>query len=140
MKIYNKKVFASGVFMAALGLLNLITSIMNPGISKGRHGKSLLQRRISLAAAELPGIFSFLRIGQQLSVKFDDHPVISIAVLGHIHIQPEIDGAHDGISALFMDDILDGRAIGVDDLVQPVKNRIGISLVGMGVQKCCLRG
>ena len=28
MKIYNKKVFASGVFMAALGLLNLITSIM----------------------------------------------------------------------------------------------------------------
>ena len=28
MKIYNKKVFASGVFMMALGLLNLITSIM----------------------------------------------------------------------------------------------------------------
>lgn len=28
MKIYNKKVFASGVFMMALGLINLITSIM----------------------------------------------------------------------------------------------------------------
>lgn len=28
MKIYNKKVFASGVFMMALGLLNLITSII----------------------------------------------------------------------------------------------------------------
>ena len=28
MKIYNKKVFASGIFMMALGLLNLITSIM----------------------------------------------------------------------------------------------------------------
>ena len=27
MKIYNKKVFASGVFMVALGLLNLITSM-----------------------------------------------------------------------------------------------------------------
>ena len=28
MKIYNKKAFASGVFMVALGLLNLITSMM----------------------------------------------------------------------------------------------------------------
>ncbi|HIS26088.1 MAG TPA: DUF2178 domain-containing protein [Candidatus Pullilachnospira intestinigallinarum] len=28
MKIYNKKVFASGIFMEALGLLNLITGIM----------------------------------------------------------------------------------------------------------------
>ena len=28
MKIYNKKVFASGIFMMALGLLNLITSIV----------------------------------------------------------------------------------------------------------------
>ena len=28
MKIYNKKVFASGVFMMVLGLLNLITSII----------------------------------------------------------------------------------------------------------------
>ncbi len=29
MKIYNKKVFVSGVLMAGLGVLNLITSIMN---------------------------------------------------------------------------------------------------------------
>lgn len=29
MKIYNKKVFVSGVFMAGLGTLNLVTSIMN---------------------------------------------------------------------------------------------------------------
>ncbi len=29
MKIYNKKRFASGVFMIALGLLNLIASLMN---------------------------------------------------------------------------------------------------------------
>ena len=27
MKIYNKKVFVSGIFMVALGILNLITSI-----------------------------------------------------------------------------------------------------------------
>lgn len=32
MKIYNKKVFASGIFMAALGLLNLITSIMRKAL------------------------------------------------------------------------------------------------------------
>ena len=29
MKIYNKKVFVSGVFMAGLGALNLVTNIMN---------------------------------------------------------------------------------------------------------------
>lgn len=32
MKIYNKKVFASGVFMTALGLLNLITSMMRQDV------------------------------------------------------------------------------------------------------------
>ena len=32
MRIYNKKVFASGVFMTALGLLNLITSMMRQDV------------------------------------------------------------------------------------------------------------
>lgn len=32
MRIYNKKVFASGVFMMALGLLNLITSMMRQDV------------------------------------------------------------------------------------------------------------
>ena len=35
MKIYNKKVFASGVFEMALGLLLLITSIVRQDLSAG---------------------------------------------------------------------------------------------------------
>lgn len=33
MKIYNKKVFASGIFMVGLGFINLIADIMNKNIA-----------------------------------------------------------------------------------------------------------
>lgn len=35
MKIYNKKAFASGVFMAALGMLNLIAGVMSHKMDLG---------------------------------------------------------------------------------------------------------
>ena len=63
MKIYNKKVFASGVFMAALGLLNLITSIMRKDLD--------INSIILIAALFVLGFGSIMRSMSQRITKED---------------------------------------------------------------------
>ena len=61
MKIYNKKVFASGIFMAALGLLNLITSIMRKDLD--------INSIILIAALFVLGFGSIMRSMSQRMTK-----------------------------------------------------------------------
>ena len=63
MKIYNKKVFASGIFMAALGLLNLITSIMRKALD--------INSIILIAALFVLGFGSIMRSMSQRITKED---------------------------------------------------------------------
>ncbi len=63
MKIYNKKVFASGIFMAALGLLNLITSIMRKDLD--------INSIILIAALFVLGFGSIMRSMSQRMAKED---------------------------------------------------------------------
>lgn len=63
MKIYNKKVFASGIFMAALGLLNLITSIMRKALD--------INSIILIAALFVLGFGSIMRSMSQRMTKED---------------------------------------------------------------------
>lgn len=63
MKIYNKKVFASGIFMAALGLLNLITSIMRKDLD--------INSIILIAALFVLGFGSIMRSMSQRMTKKD---------------------------------------------------------------------
>ena len=63
MKIYNKKVFASGIFMAALGLLNLITSIMRKDLD--------INSIILIAALFVLGFGSIMRSMSQRITKED---------------------------------------------------------------------
>lgn len=63
MKIYNKKVFASGIFMAALGLLNLITSIMRKALD--------INSVILIAALFVLGFGSIMRSMSQRMTKED---------------------------------------------------------------------
>ena len=63
MKIYNKKVFASGIFMAALGLLNLITSIMRKDLD--------INSIILIAALFVLGFGSIMRSMSQRMTKED---------------------------------------------------------------------
>ena len=63
MKIYNKKVFASGIFMAALGLLNLITSIMRKALD--------INSIILIAALFVLGFGSIMRSMSQRMAKED---------------------------------------------------------------------
>ena len=63
MKIYNKKVFASGVFMVALGLLNLITSMMRQGFD--------INSIILIAALFVLGFGSIMRSISQRMAKED---------------------------------------------------------------------
>ena len=63
MKIYNKKVFASGVFMVALGLLNLITSMMRQDFD--------INSIILIAALFVLGFGSIMRSISQRMAKED---------------------------------------------------------------------
>ena len=63
MKIYNKKVFASGVFMMALGLLNLITSIMRQDLD--------INSTILIVALFVLGFGSIMRSISQRMAKED---------------------------------------------------------------------
>ena len=63
MKIYNKKGFASGIFMAALGLLNLITSIMRKALD--------INSIILIAALFVLGFGSIMRSMSQRMTKED---------------------------------------------------------------------
>lgn len=63
MKIYNKKVFASGVFMTALGLLNLITSMMRQDFD--------INSIILIAALFVLGFGSIMRSISQRMAKED---------------------------------------------------------------------
>ena len=63
MKIYNKKVFASGIFMAALGLLNLITSIKRKDLD--------INSIILIAALFVLGFGSIMRSMSQRMTKED---------------------------------------------------------------------
>ena len=63
MKIYNKKVFASGVFMVALGLLNLITSMMRQNFD--------INSIILIAALFVLGFGSIMRSISQRMAKED---------------------------------------------------------------------
>lgn len=65
----------------------------------------------------LPWILTFLCIWQELSVKLDDNSVVAICILCHIHIKSKINGTHNGVAALLMDDVLDRRAVCIDDLM-----------------------
>lgn len=63
MKIYNKKVYASGVFMMALGLLNLITSIMRQDLD--------INSTILIVALFVLGFGSIMRSISQRMAKED---------------------------------------------------------------------
>ena len=63
MKIYNKKVFAMGVFMMVLGLLNLITSIMRQDLD--------INSIILIAALFILGFGSIMRSISQRMAKED---------------------------------------------------------------------
>ena len=63
MKIYNKKAFASGVFMVALGLLNLITSMMRQDFD--------MNSIILIAALFVLGFGSIMRSISQRMAKED---------------------------------------------------------------------
>ena len=49
----------------------------------------------------------------------------------NININTKINSTHDGIAAFFMNEFFDSRSIGVKNLMQSVKNRIGISFIWM---------
>ena len=58
-----------------------------------------------------------------------------IGIFHYVYIQTEINRAHNGVSALFMDDVFDGGAIGVKNLVKPVENGICAPLIRMRSEK-----
>ena len=64
--------------------------------------------------------------------------MISFRVFGHIYIQTEINGTHDGVSALFMNDIFDSGTVSekvMDHFQHPrnvgeIENASGVGTVG----------
>jgi hypothetical protein len=57
-------------------------------------------------------------IGQELPVQGHDNTITSR--VGHpLDVEPEVDGAHDAIAALFVDELLERRLIDLQHLVEP---------------------
>ena len=90
----------------------------------------------TIVMSNLPRILTLLGIWQEFSVKLDDDSVVAICVLSHIHVKSKIDGTHDGISALLVDYVLDGRALCINDLMKSVENRIRVAFIWVLCEKC----
>ncbi len=48
---------------------------------------------------------------------------LGVGLAGEVHL--EVDGAHDAVAELLVDQLLEGRAVNVDELVEAVDQRIG---------------
>jgi hypothetical protein len=76
---------------------------------------------ILLAAADRP---SSPLVGQEFAIQRDDHPVA--AGIGFApDVRAEVDRTHDAIAELLVDELLDGRAVNLDHLIEPVDRRVG---------------
>lgn len=64
----------------------------------------------------LPGILSLFAIWKKFTVPCNNYPV-SVRILLNIYINAEINGTHNGITALFVDDFLNCRTIGIEHLM-----------------------
>jgi lysophospholipase L1-like esterase len=62
-------------------------------------------------------------VGKELPVECHDHAVAS-RVSHPADIQPEVDGAHDAVTELFVDEFFDRRAVHLKHLIEPVHRRI----------------
>src|SRR6266545_5657857 len=63
-------------------------------------------------------------VRQELARHGDLHPVallVGLALHGHV----EVDGAHDAVAELLLDELLPGRAVDLHQLVEAVDKRIG---------------
>jgi hypothetical protein len=58
---------------------------------------------------------SVLFVGQKLALQHHVHAVTLGVRLAH-DVHAEVDGAHDAVAELFMDEFLDGGAVDADDL------------------------
>src|SRR5690349_5308151 len=58
-------------------------------------------------------------VAQELAVH-RHHDAVALRVLDLLHVQREVDGAHDAIAALLLDRILQGFAVHAQDLVKAV--------------------
>jgi len=61
---------------------------------------------------------------QELAVQ-GDHDAVAARVGASVHVDPEVDGAHDAVAELLVDEFLDGRAVDLKYLVETVDRRIG---------------
>ena len=55
--------------------------------------------------------------------------MVSILVNNHVTIKAEVNGAHNGVSALLMNEVLQRWTVRVDHLMKAIQNRIGVALV-----------
>lgn len=62
-------------------------------------------------------------VGQELPVERHDNAVTGWVGLP-ADIKPEVDGAHDAVTELFVDEFFDRRAVNLKYLVEPVDRRI----------------
>ena len=70
-----------------------------------------------------------LRIRQKLAVKRDDDAMVSIVIYYHVTIKAKVNGAHDGVSTLLVNEIFQCGTVRVDHLMKAIQNRIGVALV-----------
>src|ERR1700729_3771398 len=63
-------------------------------------------------------------VGEEFAVEGDDHAVAG-RVGDALDVEAEVDRAHDAVTELLVDQLLDGRPVDLDDLVKPVDRRVG---------------
>src|SRR4051812_20228288 len=62
-------------------------------------------------------------VGKELPVE-GDHNAVTSRIGNALHIEAEVDGTHDPIAALFVNELLDRRAVDLQHLKEPVDGRI----------------
>jgi pyruvate/2-oxoglutarate dehydrogenase complex dihydrolipoamide dehydrogenase (E3) component len=100
-------------------------------VAAGLQTPSRLARSANLAWADGIAVdpHSVLLVGQELARQHHVHAVALGVGLAH-DVHAEVDGAHDAVAELFVDQFLDGGAVHADDLVPAVDQRVGRHGVG----------
>ena len=55
--------------------------------------------------------------------------MVSILIYNHVTIKAKINGTHNGVSTLLVNEVLQCGTVRVDHLMKAIQNRIGVALV-----------
>src|SRR5580658_5286405 len=98
------------------------TSSRSPSLRLAHHWRKRSARTRRRSRTRRPPLEPLVR--EKLAIQRHDDAV-ALGVLGLLHVDREIDGAHDAVAEVFLNHVFERRPVYTQNLVKPIHERIG---------------